>query len=210
MLVKTKKERSKKSWLEIIGFLLIFVGLLLIIYHFVSRKVITTMEQEAIKNFYIEQQEVVVEDNQNDHLKDENQAQKTNKIEYIAVIKIPKINLIRGLVDRNSYLNNISYNVEILDDSNMPDEENGNVILAAHSGNASISYFQDLDKLVVGDKVTIDYKGKTYNYKVVRIYDIEKKGTLNLNRNNDISTLTLITCRHNTNNQIIVICELEK
>ena len=57
------------------------------------------------------------------------------KYDYIAVLKIPKINLERGLVDRNSYSNNVNYNIQILSNSSMPDEKNGNVILAAHSGN---------------------------------------------------------------------------
>jgi sortase (surface protein transpeptidase) len=66
------------------------------------------------------------------------------KMNYIAILKIPKINLERGLVDPNSYLNDVKYNVEILDESSMPDEIGGNVILASHSGTARISYFKNL------------------------------------------------------------------
>ena len=40
------------------------------------------------------------------------------------------------------------------------------------------------------------------------MYDIEKTGTANIIRNKEKTTLTLITCRHNTNKQIVVICEL--
>ena len=50
--------------------------------------------------------------------------------------------------------------------------------------------------------------GSEYKYKVVNQYDIEKTGTANIVRNAEKSTLTLITCRHNTNKQIIYICEL--
>ena len=86
------------------------------------------------------------------------------KIEYIAVLKIPKINLERGLVDPNSYLNNVDYNIQILKNSAMPDQRFGNVMLAAHSGNARISYFRNLDKLDINDNVSISYKGKIYSY----------------------------------------------
>ena len=131
------------------------------------------------------------------------------KIEYIAVLKIPKINLERGLVDPNSYLNNVNYNIQFLKNSAMPDQRYGNVMLAAHSGNARVSYFKNLNKLKMDDNVSISYKGKIYNYKVVNIYDIEKTGKAQIIRNKNVSTLTLVTCRHNTNKQIIVICELE-
>ena len=39
-------------------------------------------------------------------------------------------------------------------------------------------------------------------------YDIDKTGTANIVRNAEKNTLTLITCRHNTNKQIVYICEL--
>ena len=42
------------------------------------------------------------------------------------------------------------------------------------------------------------------------MYDIEKTGSANIIRNANKSTLTLVTCRHNTNKQIIIICELEE
>ena len=105
-------------------------------------------------------------------------------------------------------LNNVDYNIQILKNSAMPDQRFGNVMLAAHSGNARISYFRNLDKLDINDNVSISYKGKIYSYKVVNIYDIEKSGKAQIIRNKNVSTLTLVTCRHNTNKQMIVICEL--
>ena len=205
--MQIKKEGNKISILIIIGFLIILFGLYLIIFHFVSNKKLSDLESDAINDFYIKDKKI----KENSELKTISQERKDeNKIEYIAILKIPKINLERGLVNPNSHLNNVSYNVQILKNSVMPDKENGNVILAAHSGNSRVSYFKNLDKLLVGDRVIIDYKGKTYNYKVTNIYDIEKTGTANIVRNKNVSTLTLITCRHNTNRQIIIISELEK
>ena len=132
------------------------------------------------------------------------------QINYIAVLKIPKIGLERGLVDPNSYLNNVNYNLEFIKGSSMPDQENGNVIIAGHSGSARISYFRKLDQLVIGDKASLNYKGKVYNYKIVDIYDIDKTGKAEIIREKNKSTLTLITCRHNTKKQIVVIAELIK
>ena len=85
-----------------------------------------------------------------------------------------------------------------------------NVIIAGHSGSARISYFRKLDQLVIGDKASLNYKGKVYNYKIVDIYDIDKTGKAEIIREKNKSTLTLITCRHNTKKQIVVIAELIK
>ncbi len=202
-----KKEKNK-SWLIIIGFLILFLGISVITYYIASNKHLDNLEDNALKEFYIQEQEPNnnVESNKEPE-KEEVKEQK--KIEYIAVLKIPKINLERGLVDPNSYLNNVNYNLEFIKGSSMPDQENGNVIIAGHSGSARISYFRKLDQLVIGDKASLNYRGKVYNYKIVDIYDIDKTGTAEIIREKNKSTLTLVTCRHNTNRQIVVICELQ-
>ena len=130
------------------------------------------------------------------------------KYDYIAILRIPKINLIRGLVNKDSKYNNIEYNVTIHELSSTPEEENGNVILMAHSGTAYISYFNNLNKLNINDHVYIDYKNKTYNYKITNIYEVEKTGSLNIKNNSNKSTITLITCKYNTNKQIVVVGEI--
>ena len=201
-----KRKIKSKSWLIVIGSLLFLLGTGLIFYDIYSNKQIDEEENLAIEEFYIK--EDTIDDNINDNLEEKEEVKEQVKINYIAVLKIPKINLERGLVDPNSYLNNVNYNIEILDDSSMPDEKNGNVILAAHSGNARISYFRNLDKLNIGDDISIDYKSNTYSYKITDIYLIDKTGTAEIIRNKNKSTLTLITCKHNTKKQIIIIAEM--
>ena len=204
--MQAKKEKNK-SWLAITGFLLLFLGISAITYYVASNKNLDNQEQNALKDFYIKEQEIIEDDKKDEEPKNE-EVKEHKKIEYIAVLKIPKINLERGLVDPSSYLNNIDYNVQILKNSAMPDQKYGNVMLAAHSGNARVSYFRNLDKLSINDEVSIDYKGHTYTYKVVNIYDIDKTGKAQIFRNKNTNTLTLVTCRHNTEKQIIIICEL--
>ena len=115
----------------------------------------------------------------------------------------------KGLVSKNSKYNNIEYNVTIHELSSRPDEINGNAILMAHSGTAYISYFNNLKYLNINDHIYLDYNNKTYNYKITNIYDVEKTGSLNIKRNNNKSTITLITCRDNSNKQIVIIGEIE-
>lgn len=199
--MESKIKRKNKSWLIIIGSLIFLSGIGLITYDYLSNRKIDEKETELLEEFYeiedeiesIEEPQVVEE------------VKEQVKVNYIAVLKIPKIGLERGLVDLNNYLNNVNYNLEWLDGSSMPDEENGNVIIAGHSGSARISYFRKLDRLEIGDEASIIYNGKTYNYKVVDIYDIEKTGKAQIVKEKNTTTLTLITCRHNTNRQIVVI-----
>lgn len=116
--------------------------------------------------------------------------------------------MVRGLVDSSSSLNNVNYNVEIIKGSTMPNVKNGNLILAGHSGNAKVSYFRNLNKLEKNDKIIIDFNNELYTYNVVNKYEIEKNGKAKIIRNSNETTLTLITCKHNTNKQIVVIAEL--
>ena len=199
-----RRKRKNKSWLYIIGSLIFVCGAGLIFYDYYSEQKINMQEQEAIEEFYEEEK---ITDSIEEPQKIEEVEEQT-KVNYIAILKIPKIKLERGLVEPSSYLNNVKYNLQWIDGSSMPDQVNGNVIIAGHSGSARVSYFRKLDQLVIGDSVSIDYKNKTYNYKVVDIYDIEKTGTAEIIKNNNTTTLSLITCRHNTNKQIVIICEM--
>ena len=198
--MELKKEKNK-SWLILIGSLIFLIGVGFISYDYLSNKKIDKKESELLEEFY--EKEEIDESIEVSEEKEEVKEHKT--INYIAVLKIPKIGLERGLVDPSSYLNNINYNLQWINSTSMPDEENGNVIIAGHSGSARISYFRKLDNLVIGDDASIIYNGKTYNYKVIDVYDIEKNGTAEIIKDKDITTLTLITCKHNTNKQIVVI-----
>ena len=75
------------------------------------------------------------------------------EIKNIATLTIPKINLIRPLYSINDKRNNIEENVTILKESTID-----HIILAAHSGNSKVSYFNDLDKLQIDDTIIINYQ----------------------------------------------------
>ena len=129
--------------------------------------------------------------------------------EYIGYLEIKKINLNQGLVSKNSYYNKLYYNIQMLGPSDYPDKDKGNVILAAHSGSGSLSYFKHLYKLEKGDEAKITYKGYVYTYKIVNIYNVPKVGKVAVNRNFMKTCLTLITCTHNSKTeQTVYILEL--
>ena len=204
-MLKRKENKSNKS-LVILGSLFLISGLSLIFLTIYTGFKTKTDEDIALDNFYIEEQQEKITDNTT--TKEVVEEKKETSINYIAVLRIPKINFKRGLVDKDSKYNNIKYNIMIHKESDAPDKEGGNVILVAHSGTAGVSYFRNVDKLSLDDEIYLDYNSQTYSYKITNIYDIEKNGIAPIRKETTKSTITLITCRHNTNKQIVVIAEI--
>ena len=133
-----------------------------------------------------------------------------NKINYlnndikekpIATIHIDKINLTKDIYDINSTHNNVEENVTILND------DKDLIVLAAHSGPGSIAYFDDLDKLIIDDKINLTYNNKKINYKVTKIEEQPKDGTIEINKTNK-QRLILTTCsKKDKSKQLVIITE---
>ena len=129
--------------------------------------------------------------------------------EYIGIIEIKKINLYKGFYAKNSNLNNVNFNLYVLPDSTYPDIEKGNLIIAGHSGNYNNSYFANLYKLDIEDTINIYYNNMKYIYKIDKIYNEEKKGTVRILRDREKTSLTLITCTKDDDyHQTVYIAEL--
>lgn len=205
MLTKNqRKNKIEKCLLIIIGAFFILLSIGILGYKYCQKHHLQQVEEEKIEEFF----EDISEETTIEEPIEEKIEKKQQEINYIAVIEIPKLNLKKGLVDRNSWRNNVNYNIQILKDSDMPNVDRGNFILAAHSGSSSVSYFRNLKQLGKTDEIYIYYNETKYTYRVVNKYDVEKTGKAEIIRNKNKTTLTLISCRHGTNYQIIVICEL--
>ncbi len=128
---------------------------------------------------------------------------------YIGIIEINKINLYKGFYAKDSNLNNVKFNLYVLPESSYPDVEKGNLIIAGHSGNYNNSYFANLYKLSVDDTINIYYNNIKYIYKIYKIYDEEKTGTVRILRDREKTSLTLITCTKDDDyHQTVYIAEL--
>lgn len=135
---------------------------------------------------------------------------KTSNYNYIGVLEIPKINIKRGFLNIKDKGNNVNKNLQVIKGSDMPNVKNGNLIIAAHSGNSYISYFKNLYKLSNEDVAYVYFNNIKYTYKVVGKYDAEKSGKVTIHRDNKKNTLTLITCSQtDKTKQIVYILELE-
>lgn len=128
---------------------------------------------------------------------------------YLGVLEIPRIGLKRGFYGPDSRYNNIRYNVTMVKGSSLPDVDKGNLILIAHSGTSYYSYFAYLYRLEVGDEVFVTYGGVKYTYRIVNIYYVEKNGLVNVRRDLNKTSLTMITCtKDNDYTQTVYISEL--
>lgn len=135
---------------------------------------------------------------------------KTSNYNYIGVLEIPKINIKRGFLNIKDKGNNVNKNLQVINGSDMPNVKNGNLIIAAHSGNSYISYFKNLHKLSNDDVAYVYFNNIKYTYKVAGKYDAEKNGKVTIHRDNKKNTLTLITCSQtDKTKQIVYILELE-
>lgn len=210
--MQNKTNISKKSSPTVtafIGALLTLVGGFFLSYNYIESKKIVAYDFMA--NAFYNGSEVVEISESEDINKpvedEEEEGEVTNN--YIGYLTIPKINLTKGFLDKRSTENDVEKNILVVDGSNYPDTEKGNLILAGHSGTGWKAFFNDLYKLQVGDTAYVSYKNKKYIYSITNIYKQPKVGKLAIYRDYSKTTLTLITCTNNdSTTQTIYIAEL--
>lgn len=204
-----KKEKTNKRYLLIIliGIFFFLLGTSFLIFNYYKQEKQDNIEQEKIEEFFeIDEQEEIQEEIISDN--EETSSKVVQEENYIGILEIPKINLKKGLVDKNSPSNNVDKNIYILKETTLPDERiNSHVILASHSGNSYISYFKNLKKLDMKDKVNFYYKNVKYIYEISNKYEIDKTGTTEFKITNK-SDITLITCISGTNKQVVYVANL--
>lgn len=213
-----QKTNNRKSPTKIafIGALILLVGSFLSIHEYIEAKKVYAYdymslnysEKETIKKETIRIKQKVTEEEDIRKELESNESQIVTD-DYIGYLIIPKINLTKGFVDRRSGENDVEKNITVLEGSNYPDVDKGNLILAGHSGTGWKAFFNELYRLEVNDQAHVTYKGKKYIYKIVNIYKQPKVGTVAIYRNYDETTLTLITCtNYDDTTQTVYIAEL--
>lgn len=207
---KPRKRLDKKSrLLLVVGFLIFISGVLIYAGNIYYNNLLNKQDEQKVENFLEDESKVDdIKVETDDDVQTNNESIPTSKYDYIGVLEIPKISVKRGFLNIEDSNNVVNKNIQVIDNSDMPDVVNGNLIIAAHSGSGRVAYFSNLYKMEISDTAYVYYNGVRYTYKITNIYDVEKTGTVTIQRDNTKTTLTLITCRHNTNKQIVVIAEL--
>ena len=203
---KRKTKNRKLSRVFIIGSLFILLGITVISLKIFSNYYLDKQEDKAIQEYLDYKPDTTVKVDNSTTIKEEKETVSYN---YIAVLEIPKINLKRGLFPINDKNNNVDKNVEILQNSDMPNVTNGTLALAGHSGNSRIAYFHKLYKLKENDQVYIYYQNEKYIYQVSKIERQDKDGTISFTKTKDTTELILTTCdQQNKGKQIVVVAKL--
>ena len=123
------KRKTKKLIFGIIVVLIgIMVGIIPIFYKETAEKKENTKVNDYIKDTSII--EKTIDEN--------NKAEENIKQQLLLILEIPKINLKKGVYPLHSEENTIEKNVSIMNESSLPTELNGNVVLEAHNGTAAI------------------------------------------------------------------------
>lgn len=204
-----KKRRISPSVLAAYTAVAILIGGFFLSYNYIQSKKIVAYDYIA-NIFYTNNLNVIVEE---DGIKREEAVTEEEPVtnDYIGYLNIPKINLIKGFLDKRSTENDVEKNILVVEGSSYPDIDKGNLILAGHSGTGWKAFFNDLYKLNKGDVAYVTYKNKKYTYKIVNIYTQPKIGTIAIYRNYDKTTLTLVTCTNDdSTTQTIYIAELQE
>ena len=200
-------KRKSKIVSIIIGIILLVTVIIFNLYNYSSSKKEVIIEENKIEEFFVEE---IIEEHQMTEIKPVTESKQQNTTNYSMIVEIPNIGLNIGLCSIGQECNAVSKNIQILKESDMPNVTNGNLLLAGHNGNSKVSFFNKLDKLKVNDSIYIYYNGTKYEYKLSNYYDIKKTGKAIIHRDNDKTTLVLITCKKNTDDkQVVYIAYLD-
>ncbi|MBQ6135287.1 MAG: sortase [Bacilli bacterium] len=124
----------------------------------------------------------------------------------IGTLFIPRIHLKQSFYSKDSLENTIEKHVSILKESPPPSYENSLFLLAAHSGEGEVAYFEELNQLEIGDSVEITYEGVAYSYLIDSIWEEEKTGYIHV-PSGEGRQLILTTCSPGKKNtQLIIYC----
>ena len=221
--MKQRRKKPRTSTVLLFSLVLFIFGLFLISYNYLvakKEKIYSTMnlllyEDETPQNIDKEETKEKQEEPNNDPVPDRlaniGEEDKSIKYNYIGILEIKKLGLKRGFLNLESPYNNVNRNVTLIESSTMPDVDKGNLILAAHSGNCWVCYFDKLYTLSIGDNASVTYNGYKYTYELKNIYNVPKTGTVEVKRDSNKTVLTLITCTHGSDTeQTVYIFELVK
>lgn len=203
----SRVRRNRRRYLILfIGIFLFFFGIIFLIVKNYHLSKLQDLEDKSINNYF---------DKQDIEIKEEIQPSSDNNDEdelydYESIIEIPKINLRKGLFKKTSINNNVDRNIYVLAESTYPDDgEFSHILLASHSGNSYVSFFRDINNLIIGDHIYIYHNGIKYIYKVSNKYEINKTGKASIGLYKK-SMISLITCIDGTNKQLVIVGELIK
>jgi len=223
---------NKNKPLKLLAILIIIIGILLIIFPYISNYIynaeITTKEDKFKKQISSEEKKNLLKelyqklDMINKELFENKQENLTDPFSYeqesldlseygikdnvIGYIEIPKIRITLPILLGANSLNMTKGATHLTETSYPIGGENTNSVIAAHRGWSLSKMFRNIDKLAIGDKIYIqNFKEKlTYTVYDIKIVNPNNISELEIQEGKDL--ITLITChpyRVNTQRYIV-------
>lgn len=186
-----------------VGYVLIIIALSTMSFFLIKKIEIKEEEKNNVEEYLDITSTKKIEKKKEDDVKKETSSS-YREINYTAILEIPSINLKSGVVDNTKNFDSIRYAISVDNSSNYPDK-NGNFILYAHSGNSNMSFFRNLNKVNINDRVNVYFNGIKYKYKIIKKYDIEKSGTASVVSSKENKYITLITCNQERKGYQVVV-----
>ena len=211
--IRNKTIRYKSRLYKIVGSFILLIGVGLYAGKVIYNNYLDNKDSQKVEEFLNLQEEKDVKEIQLDTeiIEEIEDITSPSDENYIGVLEIPKINFKRGFLSIANPDNTVSKNLQVIKESDMPDVENGLLIIAGHSGTGRLAFFKELHKLTDMDKAFVYYKNKKYTYTVIDRYEVEKTGRALIKRQKNITSLALITCNQvEKTKQIIYILRQDK
>jgi len=178
----------KKKW---IGILLIFIGIAIVIaalsMRYEANKVQKAMLEDFKKN--IQKTDEKLGANESTKIEDKNPSEV--KQGTIGIISIPKIE-VNVALSEGVDVETLKYAVGHFTGTPMPGKK-GNFCVAGHRSYAYNEYFNRLDELTIGDKISVTTLGGEFIYEVYESKVVRPEETSVLD-NTESSEITLVTC----------------
>ncbi len=196
----------------VLGFsiILIVIGMFLVGYSF-KGKGETNKAQAILYDRFIEKKQSAsnnkVEDK--DELKDiqkkQDEMDYLDKVDPIAIIEIPKIEL-KAVIAEGIEDHILKYAVGHFENTAVPGGI-GNFALAGHRNYETGEFFLKIHKLIAGNDIIITTHDNKYVYKVTETFVVGPENTYVLNETVN-ATITLVTCTTDGQDRLIVKGEL--
>lgn len=205
--------QKRNRIIKIIGLFLV-IGAILLLFNFVYNKHIDRQKtNNIIKELFneqidIPQVEIISEYVETDSTEHESiKEQYVVQSEYLGYIEISSSGIKRLIkYGTSESILNKGF-VGMLTNSANLDDEFGNIILAGHSIS---NVFQNLHYINIGDSIKIVSHSDTYLYKIIGKYTIADNDLSYFQNVKDKKILTLVTCKNNNKQRLIIVAELCK
>jgi sortase A len=200
---------KRRKRIIIIGMVLVLLGLILILFA-LGFRACTSMEQDAYIRQYLAEEtqgnaqqtivpssspeETMLPDTEkilNDKKDEDKKSNVKKPITLIGILEIPKLDLKVAIgegVDKRTLRSTVGHFAFTA----QPGAQ-GNCCIIGHRSYVFGMYFNRLDELAAGDRMTIQHKGKTYTYEVTEKEVVQPSEVRVLNPTVD-AQLTLVTC----------------